>query len=368
MVCCYKPLFSPVATTDEEKDLEIQSRIRSLNWVTASHLDCPFKETAGPVKELIYTSINHILELDGSKVPEDKLASVVRCSKTIFSLLQAGEAANVGSADDFLPALIYILLKANPPRLISNINFVTRFANESRLRSGEEGYYFTNLCCALSFIENLGAASLNLPQHEFDSYVAGQSIPPGSWEASLLLCEGVQGVGQSIRTLKELNSRSDKVMQECERLEKEMEEFGEFVSSEVAKVIASTPYSIRGPRKPVTLDSLSPGAEESLLPPPLLPLSTPASDTEATSKPGEEIDEDETDASINNNTKDENEADQTLEADKDIPVDPVPPAAPNPSVSSYIGFSAQSSTIPSISCNTADSDCLFPPPGRFSEN
>lgn len=73
----------------------------------------------------------------------------------------------------------------------SNINFITRFANEARLRSGEEGYYFTNLCCALNFIESLTAASLNLPQAEFDSFMSGD-IPPGSWGATLIMCEGVQ--------------------------------------------------------------------------------------------------------------------------------------------------------------------------------
>ena len=94
--------------------------------MTAAHLDCPFKETAQDVRDLIYLAINDILELDGSKAPQDKLASVVRCSKKIFTVLKAGEC-NVGSADDFLPSLIFILLKANPPRIMSNINFITRF-------------------------------------------------------------------------------------------------------------------------------------------------------------------------------------------------------------------------------------------------
>jgi hypothetical protein len=127
MVCCYKPLFCPFTTTDEEEDLETQAKIRSLNWVTAAHLECPFKETAPAVRDQIYTAINDILELDGLRCPQDKLASVVSCSKKVFEVLQAG-GTEQASADDFLPSLIYILLKANPPRIWSNINFITRWA------------------------------------------------------------------------------------------------------------------------------------------------------------------------------------------------------------------------------------------------
>ena len=103
MICCYKPLFCPYTTPDEEEDLMIQGKIRSLNWVTAAHLECPFKETAPEVKlqsltvaitfnqkvrDVIYTAINDILEVDGLKCPQDKLGSVVSCSKKVFEVLQ----------------------------------------------------------------------------------------------------------------------------------------------------------------------------------------------------------------------------------------------------------------------------------------
>merc|ERR1719369_1594486 len=255
MVCCYKPLFCPFSSEDEDKDLEIQARIRSLNWVTAAHLECPFKETAPAVRDLIYLAINDILELDGSKAPQDKLTSVVSCSKKIFTLLQAGDCSNVGSADDFLPSLIYILLKANPPRIMSNINFITRFSNEARLRSGEEGYYFTNLCCGLSFVENMTAASLSLPQAEFDSYMSGEAIPPGSWEASLLMCEGIQTMSHNLKTLSDLSELQTKIMADMEVMEKDMMEFQSSVSAEVERVLERTTYTIKTPKQPVSLDS-----------------------------------------------------------------------------------------------------------------
>ncbi|KAG5461580.1 MAG: hypothetical protein BJ554DRAFT_6205 [Olpidium bornovanus] len=69
------------------------------------------------------------------------------------------------SADIVLPLLIYLVVKSNPPKLISNLRFIQYFRYR-RAPQGEASYCLTNLCAAVSFLENVDIAALGLPQSE----------------------------------------------------------------------------------------------------------------------------------------------------------------------------------------------------------
>ncbi|XP_067008743.2 rab5 GDP/GTP exchange factor [Anabrus simplex] len=268
MTCLYRTLFCPAATSDEEKDLAIQNRIRQLSWVNAKHLECRINETQSEVWDLVYTAITDMLGMDSAKAPQDKLNCVVRCCRNIFLLLQQS-VGGPASADEFLPALIFIVLKANPARLKSNINYITRFCNASRLMSGEVGYYFTNLCCAVSFIENLTAESLNMPMDEFEQYMSGKVVPPNTWESALMMCEGMHLMYEHLAVLDDLRKRHSCLMQGTTALKEEISKFKNDIALKIDAVLARTPLTIRPRKTPTDIDSEDPTLES--LPPPIVP-------------------------------------------------------------------------------------------------
>ncbi|CAG7835639.1 unnamed protein product, partial [Allacma fusca] len=221
-ISLYKELFSPISTAseDEIKDLTLQNRIRQLNWINCQHLDIILNEREKQVRDLIYGAINSIIEMDSVKAPQDKLQCITQCSNNILRALSKSKDAPA-SADDFLPALIYIVIKANPTRLQSNINYINRCSNANRLMSGEAGYFFTNLCCAVTFIQNnLNAESLNMPEKEFQDYVSGRAVPLGSWE--MHFSESLHALQEMTNAVDELEHRSQEFLKNAEHLKQKM--------------------------------------------------------------------------------------------------------------------------------------------------
>lgn len=257
----YKHLFSPQMpqTDDEEKDQIVQRRIRQLNWINAKHLVCTIDEVNEEVRDLVYTSITELVAMDSFATPQEKLECIVSCCRSIFTMLKHA-CGGPASADEFLPALIFVVLKANPVRLHSNINYINRFSNPNRIMSGETGYYFTNLCCAISFIENLTFESVQLTKEEFDELMSGENQMHSAWESALMACESMNLIASNMKIMKDLSERNHRLEDDISLFAVDMKEFKEDIFKKIVSTINSTPLEIKPIKTPAHIRAHLSGA------------------------------------------------------------------------------------------------------------
>ena len=94
-----------------------------------------------------------IRRLAAYKTASDKVACVVRACQTVMNLLSLAKGNAVPAADDFVPVMVFVLIKANPPNLLSTVQYVNSFYG-SRL-SGEEQYWWMQFEGAIEFIKTM---------------------------------------------------------------------------------------------------------------------------------------------------------------------------------------------------------------------
>uniref|UniRef100_A0A5B7AMT9 Vacuolar protein sorting-associated protein 9A n=2 Tax=Davidia involucrata TaxID=16924 RepID=A0A5B7AMT9_DAVIN len=138
------------------------------------------------------------------KAPRDKLVCILSCCKVINNLLfNASIAANEDppGADEFLPVLIYVTIKANPPQLHSNLLYIQRYRRQSRLVA-EAAYLFTNMLSSESFILNIDANALSMDESEFEQNMeSARTLLSGlSMDSDDMPSQSDQNVGHASRT------------------------------------------------------------------------------------------------------------------------------------------------------------------------
>eukprot|EP01114_Cavostelium_apophysatum_P009412 TRINITY_DN2254_c0_g1_i2.p1 TRINITY_DN2254_c0_g1~~TRINITY_DN2254_c0_g1_i2.p1 ORF type:complete len:696 (+),score=183.90 TRINITY_DN2254_c0_g1_i2:123-2210(+) len=167
------------ALTDRDllRDMEIHQRIASLHFLQKSHLDVlvdvdEYEEKWNRAQEAL-------LNLNSFKSPQEKLHSILLCSKYLFEILREDRPNKSFAADEFLPLLIFTILKANPPNLHSNIQYLANFRHPSKMLA-ESGYYFISFLTAVTFIESADSSRLSIDPVEFEKGINRNSMLPGT--------------------------------------------------------------------------------------------------------------------------------------------------------------------------------------------
>jgi len=158
-----------------EDDTELTNKINRLKFLTPKHLDIP----AYYCRDTLFVlAQKELLKINSYKSPRDKLVCILNCCKVIYNLLNTIENKSPAGADEFLPILIYTVLRANPPTTLANIRYIQNFRNPEKMKYGETGYYFTHLVSAVTFLQNLDKANLSIDPDEFERLYAASTEDP----------------------------------------------------------------------------------------------------------------------------------------------------------------------------------------------
>ncbi|XP_014681413.1 PREDICTED: GTPase-activating protein and VPS9 domain-containing protein 1-like [Priapulus caudatus] len=143
----------PNGDGDILRDQLLQEHIKKLSKViTPNHRDLKINKVF--LHECPWPSAQaEIVTINAYKTPKDKLQCVIRCCSTIMNLLSLASDKSVPAADDFTPVIVYVIIKANPPSLLSTVQYVNSFY-EKRL-SGEESYWWAQFSSAIEFIKTM---------------------------------------------------------------------------------------------------------------------------------------------------------------------------------------------------------------------
>ena len=74
--------------------------------------------------------------------------------KRSFSInFLGGKSGSVPAADDFVPVMVFVVIKANPPSLLSTVQYVDSFYGNRM--AGEDQYWWMQFAAAIEFIKTM---------------------------------------------------------------------------------------------------------------------------------------------------------------------------------------------------------------------
>ena len=144
-------------------DTEILNSTRSLEWIQPENLD---------IKKLYVNQLKfaekYLNRINEAKSVFDKLDCIQNAYVIMNNTVKfiSGKNENAGQ-DEFTPLFQYILIKSQPERLMTNINYIKCFLSEVDL-VGQLGFYFSQMESACTFILNIKSADLKMDEKEFN--------------------------------------------------------------------------------------------------------------------------------------------------------------------------------------------------------
>ena len=156
----YKYVYPAKKSAEDKKFLELT---KSLDWILPEHLE---------IKKLYVNQLKfaekYIKKIDEAKSVFDKIDCINSAYVTMNNTVKfiSGKNEDAGQ-DELTPLFQYVLIKSQPDRLFSNINYIKTFLSEEDL-IGPKGFYMSQMESASSFISEIDYKQLNMSETEFN--------------------------------------------------------------------------------------------------------------------------------------------------------------------------------------------------------
>lgn len=153
MTQIYWSAFYPNGEADVHRDKVLSEHMKKLSKIiNVDHKDLKIPKNYH--SEYPWPSAQADIEVINScKAARDKVTCVVKCCKTIMTLLSIADEKRVPSADDLMPVLVFVIIRANPNSLLSTVQYVNSFYEKHFY--GEQAYWWTQFCSAIEFIKTM---------------------------------------------------------------------------------------------------------------------------------------------------------------------------------------------------------------------
>lgn len=184
---------SPTSAVDFSKPFEssvLERTQQSEEDLVTPH---PPARQASPIPTIIEPKPESTESISHSPIPP---TTPVQPASPVLTLPAPPKEATPVSGDVLLPMVIFAVVKANPPHLVSNLLYTQRYRNQSV--GGEESYCLINLMAVAEFLENVDLAALGLG--DSDKVLSAADLTPIPISRSpvtaatpLAAIDGVQG-------------------------------------------------------------------------------------------------------------------------------------------------------------------------------
>jgi len=146
------------------KDIMFYEQCLKFSWITPVHLEISEKY----INENLWRSaIEFIKQMDDEKSPVDKLKCVHSAYKILNNCISfcSGKQEYAG-LDDIFPIFIYVILKSEPKRMFSNIQYIRTFKSPERLLTNY-GFLLTQIETSVNFILEINEKMLKITPDEY---------------------------------------------------------------------------------------------------------------------------------------------------------------------------------------------------------